>query len=120
MPGMKNISPSSMNKEPLHQPVAQIQVLPPCRMRLTKQAFRHDCRSPVMQPSHLHVDLIQHARQPLTMKARAVQWTKQTPKPFGIQRRIAIMICVLSHWLAHLFFCRATHMENSLVSMYKR
>lgn len=55
-----------------------------------------------------------------TKKARAVQWTKQTPKPFAILRRIAITISATSHWLTHLFFCRTMDMENSLISMCKR
>lgn len=110
---------SHMNKGPLRQTVTRIQALLPCRMRLTKQPFKQDCRSPVMQSSHLDVDLIQ-CTSALTKKARAVQWTKQTPKPFAILRWIAITISVMSHWLTHLFFCRAKDMENSLISMSKR
>lgn len=61
---MENMSSSSTDKEPLCQPVARIRALLTCRMKLTKQPFKHDCRSSVMHLSHLDVDLIQHARQP--------------------------------------------------------
>lgn len=33
------------------------------------------------------------------------------------ERRIAITISATSHWFTHLFFCRGTGMENSLISM---
>lgn len=62
-----------VNKGALHRPVAQNQVLLPCRMRLTKQPFKQDRGSPVMHSSHLDVDLIQHARQHSQRKSRAVQ-----------------------------------------------
>lgn len=39
-PKKKNMSPSVINKEALHQPIGLIQVLLPCRMRLTKQPFK--------------------------------------------------------------------------------
>ncbi len=108
---------SSMNNELLHR-VEQIQVLLPCRMRLTKQPFKQDRSSPVMQSSRCWLNST--CTSALTKKARAVQWTKQTPKPFAILRRIAITISVMSHWVTHLFFCRATDMEKSLISMCKR
>lgn len=55
-----NTCTSSMNKDPLHQAVAQIQALTPCGIRLTKQPLKQDQCSRVMQSSLLHVNLIQH------------------------------------------------------------
>lgn len=115
---MESMPPSPVNKEPPRQPGAQIQVFLPCRTRLSRQPFKRDRGSRATRSSRCWLNST--CTSAPAKKARAVQWTKQTPKPFAFLRRIAITISVTSHWLTHLFFCRATDMENSLISVCER
>lgn len=111
---IKNMLSYPKNKEPHRQPVAQNQSLLSYRRNVIHTRTATPCTA-----VSFGCWLNSTCTSALAKKARTVQWTKQTPKPFAILRRIAITI-FMSHWLTHLLFCRAMDMENNLISMWKK